>query len=460
MAEKIVIGLTGNIATGKSLVVRMLQELGATVVDADKLVHQLMRQGGPVHQAIVDEFGKFVLDGDGQINRGRLGKIVFSMPEGLTRLEEITHPAVRREVLQRIAKATTPVVAVEAIKLFESGLSEHCQVTWVVTSPPEIQLKRLVERRKMASDQARQRIKAQSAPQDKVAKADVVVDNGGDLAKTWNFVKKQYTALVQAKTDEAQPVAAEPAPIARESVAPPAKLSVEHVSVRRAKRSDLNAMAKLFAIGTKGSLKPDTGQMMEALFSRAYLVATVDGYVVGVAGWQTENLIAGLLDFYLLRDDLWPIIGQKMLERIHEEVGSLSCEVALTFVLKEAGVKPIEFFESQGYDRAEGKDPGLHVERRRAGVAAGEQRFALQKAARTNELWYRCRRGTHGISQEICRQPSSNYFLGCAGYWDGDNFGLVGPRCGLYERAMDGAGYYDCFAGRGLRVDHRLGGRR
>lgn len=362
MANKIVIGLTGNIATGKSLVLRMLQELGATVVDADKLVHQLMQQGGPVYQAIVEEFGKFVLDADGRINRARLGKIAFSLPEALKRLEEITHPAVRREILKRIDAAPTPVVAIEAIKLFESGLAEQCQATWVVTSPPEIQLKRLVERRKMPPDQAQQRIKAQSSSREKEARASVVIDNSGDLAKTWMFVKKQYTALVQSQPGLAEPAAAEPAPAPpappREAVTLPAEIKAADVSVRRAKRPDLEAMARLISAGTNGAVEPDLSQMMESLFSRAYLVATVGDVVAGIAGWQTENLIAGLQDFYVLHDDLWDSVGKIMLDRIHEEVNSLSCEVAMVFVLNKAGSKPVEFFESQGYEQAESKDLG------------------------------------------------------------------------------------------------------
>ncbi len=361
MPEKVVIGVTGNIATGKSLVLRMLQELGATVIDADKLVHQLMGQGGPVYYAIVEEFGRFILDDNSQINRKRLGKIVFSIPEGLAKLESITHPAVRQEILKLIDKTTTSVVAIEAIKLFESGLADQCQATWVVTTPPELQLKRLVERRKMVPDQAQQRIKAQSPPEEKVAKADVVVDNSGDLAKTWAFVKKQYTALVQADVGATQPAPAEPAVVTKpapEAAVPTAQVSVEDVSVRRAKRADLEAMTKLIAIGTKGALAPDIGQMMESLFSRAYLVAVANDYVVGIAGWQTENLIAGLQDFYMLRDDLWPSVGKQMLDKIHEEIDSLSCEVSLTFVMEQAGPKPIEFFESQDYQQIEGKNLG------------------------------------------------------------------------------------------------------
>jgi dephospho-CoA kinase len=356
MADKIVIGLTGNIATGKSLVMRMLQELGAATIDADKLVHEAMAPGGPAYQVIVEEFGNFVVDSHGQINRDRLGRIAFAVPEAMARLEAITHPAVRQETLARIKSAQAPVVVVEAIKLFESGLAEQCQSNWVVTAPFETQLKRLVERRKMSPEQAQQRIKAQSSQQEKAAKANVVIDNSGELAKTWAFVKKQYTALLEAQAGAAQPVLVEPAPVPEAKSA--AEVQVAEISIRRAKRQDLEAMANLIASATKGALDPDLSQMMESLFTRAYIVAMAGEYVVGVAGWQAENLIAGLQDFYVLRDDLWPQVGQQMLDMIHEEVNKLSCEVAMTFVLNPAGLKPIEFFESQGYEQAQAKDLG------------------------------------------------------------------------------------------------------
>jgi dephospho-CoA kinase len=357
MAAKTVIGLTGNIATGKSLVLRMLQELGASVIDADKLAHEVMAPNGPAYAAIVDTFGRFVVDANGLIDRNRLGRIAFAVPEAMAQLEAITHPAVRQEIADRINSASTPVVVIEAIKLFEGGLAEQCQSKWVVVAPPEMQLKRLVERRKMSPDLARQRITAQSSQQEKVAKADVVVDNSGDLAKTWALVRKYYTALTSPQLGETPPVtAAEPA--STSAAALPALIDPASITIRRAKRQDLEAMARVIVAATNGGIKPDLNQMMEALFSRAYIVALAKDYVVGVAGWQAENLIAGLQDFYILRDDLWAEVGRKMLELIHEEVNKLSCEVSMTFVLNQAGSKPIEFFESQGYEKARPKDLG------------------------------------------------------------------------------------------------------
>jgi dephospho-CoA kinase len=246
---------------------------------------------------------------------------------------------------------------VEAIKLFESGLAEHCDATWVVVAPPDLQLKRLVERRKMAPEQAKQRIKAQSPQQEKAARADVVIDNSGPLAKTWAAVKKQFTELLQS-IDSTQSVAVEPeTAVPTPQPAPTgAEVDLKDLAIRRAKRGDLGNMAELIVAGTKGAIAPDISEMMEGLFSRAYMVALAGGQVIGMIGWQAENLVAGLQDFYVLRDELWGTVGQDILDKVHDEVNSLSCEVALVFVPNQAGPKPVEFLEGQGYERSESKN--------------------------------------------------------------------------------------------------------
>lgn len=355
MSDKVVIGLTGNIATGKSLVLRMLQELGATVIDADKLVHVLMLQGGTVYDAIVSEFGRYILDSNGQISRAKLGKIAFGDPTALERLEALTHPGVVAEVKQRIATAPTPVVVVEAIKLFESGLADTCASNWVVVAPPEVQYKRLIERRRMSPEHAKQRILAQSPQKDKAKQADVIIDNSGALVKTWSTVKQQYQKLLEthpvALAPEQEPVVAEPEAPPADGL--PTEIDMADVTLRRAKRDDLPAMAQLLSAGTHGRLSPDTSDMMEALFSRAYMVATLGDHTIGMIGWQTENLVAGVQDFYVMRPDLWDNVGKAMLQKVHEEIDKLSCEVALVFVLKQAGVHPLEFLQSQQYEQSE-----------------------------------------------------------------------------------------------------------
>ena len=117
---KTVIGLTGNIATGKSVVRKMLEHLGAYGLDADALGHRAISKGAPGYQAVVEMFGKWILDEDGQINRARLGRVVFADPLALERLEAIVHPLVLQAVDLIVQRSSQPVIVIEAIKLLAS----------------------------------------------------------------------------------------------------------------------------------------------------------------------------------------------------------------------------------------------------------------------------------------------------------------------------------------------------
>ena len=201
-----IIGLTGNIATGKSMVAAMLAELGARVVDADALAHQVVKAGAPAWQRVVEEFGRDVLQADGEIDRARLGARVFADPDALARLEAITHPAViaeserllqeARAVASAQGKTAVQVVVLEAIKLIESGMSRRCDELWVVTSPHEQQVQRLTEKRALGVAEAELRIHAQPPQADKVAQADVVIDNSGALEQAQAQVRKEWERIL------------------------------------------------------------------------------------------------------------------------------------------------------------------------------------------------------------------------------------------------------------------------
>ncbi|MGQ9467715.1 MAG: dephospho-CoA kinase [Anaerolineae bacterium] len=192
-----VIGLTGNIATGKSTVARMMRDLGATVIDADQVAHEVMRAGTPVHQAVVETFGPQVLRPDGEIDRARLGAIVFSDPQALAQLEAIVHPAVLEEVARRIAAAPTPVVVVEAIKLIESGMAEAFDALWVTTCPVEEQVRRLMADRGLSRPDAERRVYAQPPQEAKIARAAVVISTDGSLEETRAQVEAAWRALLE-----------------------------------------------------------------------------------------------------------------------------------------------------------------------------------------------------------------------------------------------------------------------
>ena len=201
---KYIIGLTGNIATGKSVVSGMLKRLGARTIDADALVHQLMGKGTPVWQAVVQEFGPSTSSGrgqdilchDGSINRKTLGGIVFADEAALRRLEAIVHPAVMTRTEELIRGSQEPVVVVEAIKLIEADMHRTCDAVWVVTCRKEQQLARLVKQRDLTEEEALQRIEAQPPQEAKLALADVVIDNSGSLDETWRQVERKWNKIV------------------------------------------------------------------------------------------------------------------------------------------------------------------------------------------------------------------------------------------------------------------------
>jgi len=194
-ARRVLIGLTGNIATGKSAVGRMLAELGATVIDADRVAHEVMEPGGPAFAGVVDAFGPEILTPGGTIDRRTLGDIVFRDPAALARLEAAVHPAVILEVGRRIAAAEAAVVVVEAIKLIEAGMHRAYDALWVVTAPREVQIERLVRERGLTHDEAALRVDAQPAQEEKAALADRVLVNDGTPAQLRARVRAAWQQL-------------------------------------------------------------------------------------------------------------------------------------------------------------------------------------------------------------------------------------------------------------------------
>lgn len=199
---KLLLGLTGNIACGKSTVMRQLQGLGAHTIDADALIHAILKKGGPAYEPVVQEFGPGIVAADGEIDRRALGRIVFSDPERLATLEKIEHPIVRRVIEDEIEAAPTPVVALDAIKLIEVGWADKSDQVWVITCEREQQLERLMRTRGYTREEAEGRIDAQSPQSEKVARADVVIDNSGTLAQTRAQVLAAWQSFVSAHRTE------------------------------------------------------------------------------------------------------------------------------------------------------------------------------------------------------------------------------------------------------------------
>lgn len=195
MAAQYVIGLTGNIAGGKSTVARMLADLGAEVIDADEVAHETLAAATEESAAVARRFGPSVLDPEGSIDRAALARIVFDDPQALADLEGIVHPGTRRRIFERLDRSGARVAVLEAIKLLEGPLVEHVDAVWVVAAPREMRLQRLVRQRKLSEAEAAQRVDAQNPEGEKVQRADVVLHNDGSLAELQQQVEAAWRRL-------------------------------------------------------------------------------------------------------------------------------------------------------------------------------------------------------------------------------------------------------------------------
>ncbi len=183
-----VVGLTGGLASGKSLVAGELRRLGAVVIDADEISREVTRPGMPAYRDIVERFGSEFLKEDGTIDRKRLGRYVFSHPEALSTLNSLTHPRILDEIERRIKGMERTerrgIIVVDAPLLFEVGLHRRMDRVIVVYADEERQIERLIKRDHLTREEATRRIKTQMPLSEKIKRADFVIDNNGTEEET------------------------------------------------------------------------------------------------------------------------------------------------------------------------------------------------------------------------------------------------------------------------------------
>ena len=204
----VVIGLSGGIGSGKSTVSRMFRALGATVIDADAIVHELQAPGMPMVAELAAAFGLGILDASGALDRKALGAIVFADEAARLRLNQIVHPQVGAEFARRLAaaiEATATLIVLDIPLLFEgresgkgSAASRNVEATVVVWAPESVQIERQIARDGCTREDAIQRIRSQLPLDRKRELADHVIDNSGSLADTERQVRALYEKLTAA----------------------------------------------------------------------------------------------------------------------------------------------------------------------------------------------------------------------------------------------------------------------
>jgi dephospho-CoA kinase len=201
----LVIGLTGGIGAGKSEVAQLLEELGARVINADKVGHEAYRPGSDSWRQVVQAFGEGILQATGEIDRGKLGAIVFSDPGQLARLNGILHPTMAGIVadgLERLRSDGVRVAVVEAALLLEAGWDSLVDEVWTTDAPVEAVMGRLKERNGMSGEEVQKRIDSQMDRAERLARSHVVVDNSGSVAELRSAVGAIWETRVKGRFAE------------------------------------------------------------------------------------------------------------------------------------------------------------------------------------------------------------------------------------------------------------------
>lgn len=379
---KLIIGLTGNIATGKSAVTRMAADQGALIIDADKVVHELMNQDSTMQAAIAVAFGSEVRREDGRIDRQALGKIVFDDPAALQDLEAMVHPAVRKVVDQRILDSDESIILIEAIKLLEGDLASICHQVWVTRCEPQRQLERLRVCRGMETNEAKTRIKAQPPQEEKVARADIVIDTNGLMKDTALQFKMAWGRLPDPATVEASPrlplpdedepplpgtgllsankeleqtAVPEKKAAPSKTAAPPPDLPAsdvpeEDIQVRRARPSDIPSILLLIQRATDGEVKMKRSELLMALSERGYFIGQVGAEVSTVMGYHMDSQIARIDQIYIYPLEMAMATGTAVLKEIETSAFNHMGQIIIAFL--DANMPEIvrQIFAAHGYE--------------------------------------------------------------------------------------------------------------
>jgi len=332
---KYVIGLTGNIATGKSVVRKMLEHLGAYGIDADALSHRAIAKGAPGYQPVINAFGKWIISPSGEIDREKLGRLVFSDPTALEQLENIIHPLVQQAVDLIAQRATQKVIVIEAIKLLEGKLVTMCDTVWVTYVPASVQKARLIEKRGMPESDASQRIQTQGAQEAKTIAADVVIQNAGTFEETWKQVVAAWKAI--SPITDTKPVVIK-------------KADAGSLYIQRGRPRDSSQIAELVTRLSGGTRPQTEDDIMAAFGEKAFLLLKTGEQAVGLAGWQVENLVTRTTDLYL--DPSVPLADaiRILIKEVESASHDLQSEASLLFLHPQMAAHEA-IWKELGYER-------------------------------------------------------------------------------------------------------------
>jgi dephospho-CoA kinase len=345
--NKYVIGLTGNLAMGKSLVRRMLEHLGAYTIDAGGLAYQAMAPGAPAYKPVIQTFGTWIVDAEKRVDRAKLAAVSFSHPQALTRLQALTQPIVGRAIDTLIGRAKHNIAVVEAIDLLEGDLADKVDAIWVVNTSVDNQVARLVKDG-LSEWEARKRIELQNPQQAKLDRAAVVIQNDGTPEEVWKLVQAEWEKL-NATLGHAEAEEAPARTIAVEKQDAPAAglMDISEVTIKRGTPRNAEEIAAMQTRLTHNDVS--RMDVMMAFGQKSYLLAQANDQNVGLVGFQVENLITRVDEFLIIPEALHQAVINGLIDAVEESSRELQSEIGFFFLPDELPQHVIEIFTGRDY---------------------------------------------------------------------------------------------------------------
>ncbi len=347
--NKYVIGLTGNLAMGKSLVRRMLEHLGAYTIDAGGLAYQAMAPGAPAYRPVVETFGTWILDGEKRVDRAKLAAVAFSHPEALQRQQALTQPIIGRAIDTLIGRAGQNIVVVEAVDLLEGAFADAVDAIWVVDCTPANQVARLMKAG-LSEWEARKRIDLQNPQQAKLDRASLVIDNNGSPEQAWGVVQAEWNKLLSTLGHQAAEAEEPVATIAVEAQpAVTGMMEITQVVIKRGSPHNADVVA---ALKSQLSGKPsDRLEIMYAFGQKSYLLAEANEQNVALVGFQVENLITRVDEFLIRPDAAQAPVITGLIDAVEAASKELQSEVGYFFLPPATTEAVLEAFRALGYEK-------------------------------------------------------------------------------------------------------------
>jgi dephospho-CoA kinase len=323
---KYLIGITGNIASGKTSVRKLLEHLGAYSFEIDMITRRALSQEGPLYSRVTKAFGEWIFDERDSILLERLGSLFFAEPALKDRFDAMVDPVIDYAIDVLVRNSKRNVIAIESRKLLDMDLAVGCDSIWVVSSRQDLRIQRLITNREFTESEARQRILVESPQAYLERTANVVIENSGSMMDLWERVKERWAQLPKPK----EPVLTSRAPV-----------EMHGLTIRLAMPHHAAEISRFITQVTLGKLHKTSADVMRDFTEKSFVLVEAETGIVGVAGWRLDSLVCCVDEFHFARelesDRAIPILMRSIEDLAHEMLSEVIILILPAYLARMAG---------------------------------------------------------------------------------------------------------------------------